>query len=243
MEDPPSWRDGVTIRTLTNRLLLLSLGLTALGAPPATAQDLKELVSPYLKARDELSVGEVAGRAYTDPQHPTAPDVPREGVSVLLFPYSVGFESDLDAVKEHLRDSLNTYMSAAADVTSARTAYEESLIWAGGGEFVRGEVSDAKGLVRLTGVPAGEWLLLAWREDPHPSRAAKLRPQETKGFADIPVSAGYSLVTFWWMRVQVRPGETTSVEFNDRNTWITAVRQNVYLMRAPARAPTPSRRR
>jgi len=234
----------VIARKAAMRLLpLLGLGLAAvLGARLAAADtaDLKELVGPYLKARDERAVGEVAGRAYGDPPRPSLADVPRVGVSVLLFPYSVAFESELDGIKEHLRDSLNSYMTAAADVTSARIGYEESLTFAGGGELIRGEVSDAKGLVKLVGVPAGEWLLLAWLEDPHPSRPAMMKSKETKGFKDIPVSAGYTLITFWWTRVQVRAGETTSVEFNDRNAWMTAVRENILLMQAGPRSTTSS---
>ena len=234
----------MTSRTVPYQLLPLALGLAVLmGAPPATAQGTRELIGPYLRALAEPAIGAVAGRAYTDPARPSAPDVPLEGVSVLIFPYSVAFESEIDGIKEHWRDSLTTYMAAVGEVTAARTAYGESLVWAGGGQLVRGEVSDAKGMVKLAGVPAGEWLLLAWRDEPHPSRAAKLRPQETKGFTEIPVSAGYSIVTFWWRRVQVRAAETTSVEFNDRNTWFTGIRENVLMMRAPVRSPTPQNRR
>ena len=105
---------------------------------------------------------------------------------MLLLPYSIGFDSELDEIKAHFRDSLRNYMGAAADVVSARTAYESGLLWAGGGELIRGEVSDAQGLVRLTGVPAGEWVLLAWREEALPGKAPKPKRQETKGFRDIP---------------------------------------------------------
>ena len=158
---------------------------------------------------------------------PRAPPIPLEGVSVVLLPYSASVESELDEIKEHLRDSLKHYMGAAADVDSLRTAYEGDLVWVGGGELIRGEVSNAQGLVRLVGVPAGEWVLLAWREEAHPGKAPKVRPQETKGFRDIPVSVGHSIVTYWWMRVRVRAGETTSVDLNDRNVWIAAVQEHL----------------
>ena len=244
VEDTASLGDGMTARTVTGGLLLLGVGLAALaGARLVTAQDTKELVAPYLRALDERAVGELVGRAYGDPPRASAPEVPHEGVSVLLFPYSAGFESELDGIKEHLRDSLNSYMAAATDVTSARTAYEQALLWAGGGELIRGEVSDAKGLVKLAGVPAGEWLLLAWREDARPGKAVKPRAQDTKAFGDIPTSAGYSVVSYWWMRLQVRTGETTSVDFNDRNVWITTIREAFYLMQPPPRRSNPGRRR
>src|SRR5262249_10329654 len=99
MEDAPTRGNGVTSGTLAHSLLPLALGFSVLGVRPATGQEFRELVSPYLEARDQHANGEVAGRAYGDPRRPTAPDVPREGVSVLLFPYSVGFESEIDTIK------------------------------------------------------------------------------------------------------------------------------------------------
>ena len=224
------------IRSVSDRLLLLSLGLAVLvGAWPGAAEDMKELIAPYLRARDGHAVGEVAGHAYGDAPRPSAPAVPYEGVSVLLLPYSAGLESELDSVKEHLRDSLGNYMRAGADVTSARTAHESALLWAGGGELIRGEVSDRQGLVRLAGLPLGEWLLLAWREEAHQGRASRLRPQETKGFREVPMSTGHSVVSYWMMRLQVRASETTAVDFNDRNVWMTAVREDLHLMQGTSR--------
>ncbi len=222
--------------SMTDGLRLLSLGLAVLVGPwPGAAEDMKELIAPYLRARDDHAVGEVAGHAYGDAPRPSAPAVPYEGVSVLLLPYSAGLESDLDGVKEHLRDSLGKYMQAGADVTSARTAHESALLWAGGGELIRGEVSDDQGRVRLGGLPIGEWLLLAWREETKQGRAPRLRPQETRGFRDIPMSTGHSVVSYWLMRLQVRTGETTSVDFNDRNVWMTAVREDLHPMQGTSR--------
>ena len=224
------------IRSVSDRLLLLSLGLAVLvGAWPGAAEDMKELIAPYLRARDGHAVGEVAGHAYGDAPRPSAPAVPYAEVSVLLLPYSAGLESELDSVKEHLRDSLENYMRAGADVTSARTAHESALLWAGGGELIRGEVSDGQGLVRLGGLPIGEWLLLAWREEAHQGRASRLRPQETKGFREVPMSTGHSVVSYWMMRLQVRASETTAVDFNDRNVWMTAVREDLHLMQGTSR--------
>ena len=224
------------IRSVSDRLLLLSLGLAVLvGAWPGAAEDMKELIAPYLRARDGHAVGEVAGHAYGDAPRPSAPAVPYAEVSVLLLPYSAGLESELDSVKEHLRDSLENYMRAGADVTSARAAHESALLWAGGGELIRGEVSDGQGLVRLGGLPIGEWLLLAWREEAHQGRASRLRPQETRGFREVPMSTGHSVVSYWLMRLQVRAGETTSVDFNDRNVWMTAVREDLHLMQGTSR--------
>jgi hypothetical protein len=244
MEDAAPHRNGVTLRSVTGGLLLLGLGLvTGVGARPGAARDVRVLVAPYLRAQDEHAVGEVAGRAYGDPRHPSAAPVPSGGVSVMLLPYSAELEVELDGIKDHLRDSLKNYMEAAADVTAARTAYERALLTAGGGELIRGEVSDVRGLVQLAAVPVGEWLLLAWREEAHSAKTPRLRPRETKGFRDIPMSAGYSVMSYWRMRLQVRAGETTSVDFNDRNVWMTGVREDLYLMQGPSKKAEPKKRR
>jgi hypothetical protein len=233
----------MSVRSVTDGVLLLGL-MALVGGAPVSADDVTDLVAPYLRALDDHRVGEVVGRASGDPKRPNEPAIAYEGVSVLLLPYSVAFESDLDGLKDHFRDSLRNYVGAAADVVSARTAYESDLLWAGGGELIRGEVSDTQGFVRLTGVPAGEWLLLAWREEAHPGNAPRQRPKETRGFRDILVNVGHSVVSYWWMRLQVKAGESTSVDLNDRNVWIAAVRENLFLMREPApRSGSPDGRR
>jgi hypothetical protein len=243
LENTAGVGDGVTLRPVGEALLVLGVELMALaGAAPVAADGMADLVAPYLRARDDHVVGEVVVRAYRDATRPSAPPVPLEGVSVMLLPYSAGVESELDEIKEHQRDSLKHYMGAAADVDSLRKAYESDLLWVGGGELIRGEVSNAQGLVKLVGVPVGEWVLLAWREEAHPGKAPKVRPQETKGFRDIPVSVGHSIVTYWWMRVRVRAGETTPVDLNDRNVWIAAVQEHFQLMQGTANPPTRRRR-
>ena len=242
MENTSGIGEGMTLR-LRSVLVVLSMGWMVLtDTPSAEADELTGTVAPYLQARDDHAVGDVVGRAYRDPTRPTLPPIPLDGVSVMLLPYSPGVESELDEIKEHLRDSLKHYMSAASDIDSVRTAYESDLVWVGGGELVRGDVSNAQGLVRLTGVPAGEWVLLAWREETRPSKAPKLRAQETKGFRDIPVSVGHSIVTYWSKRIAVRAGETTSVDLNDRNVWIAAVQEHFQMVQGSSNPPTRRRR-
>ena len=97
-------------------------------------------------------------------------------------------------------------------------------------------------MVQFVGVPAGEWVLLAWREEARPGKAPKLRAQETKGFRDIPVSLGHSVVTYWWMRISVTSGDTTSVDLNDRNVWIAAVHEHLQMMQGSGNSPTRRRR-
>ena len=218
-------------------LLAVSWGL------PVRADELADVVAPSTQARNAGKVGVVAGHALGDPAHPTASPVPYEGVSVLLLPYSVEFDSELDDIKAHFRDSLRNYMAAATDVASARAAYESALVWAGGGQLVRGEVTDARGFYRLTDVPSGEWMLLAWREEVRSVKTPKLRLRETKGFRDIPMSSGHSVVTYWWMRLQVTAGETASVDLTDRNVWIAAVREDFMFMQGvPATKTGPKKK-
>jgi hypothetical protein len=208
----------------------------ALGpACPAAAQEARELVDPYLRARNDHAVGEVAGQAFGDAPRASAPPVPYEGVSMLLLPYSQALEAELDGIKDHFRDSLRNYMEATADVRAARMAYERALLAAGGGELIRGEVSDGRGVARLAQVPAGQWLLLAWREQVHPGKAPKLGPRDLTVFRDIPVGAGYSVVTYWRMRLLVRAGETIPVELNDRNVWITGIHEEQHLIEGTAK--------
>jgi len=224
--------------------LVSSLGLAALAqADPPLARDLTELVAPYLRARDERTVGEVQGRSLGDPARPTAPPVPYDGVSVMLFPRSPDFEGQLATIKAHLRDSLNTYMGATAEVTEARMAYERDLLAAGGGELIRGEVSNAQGDVRLSGVPAGDWLLLAWRDVAHPGKVPKLRESDKTGFRNVPVEVGYSTVTYWLMPLTVRAGESTPVDLNDRNVWLTGIHEDIRTIEGGAKKNTGSGRR
>ena len=231
------------MRPAAYTLLASGVGLLALiSAPAVEADGMTDLVAPYLRARDDRVVGEVVGRAYRDAPRPTAPVIPLEGVSVMLLPYSPSVESELDDIKDHLRDSLRHYMGAAGDIDAARGAYEGNLVWVGGGELVRGEVSNAEGLVTFAGVPVGEWILLAWREEARPGKPPKLRAQETRGFRDIPVSVGHSVVTYWWMRIRVMSGETTTVEFNDRNVWIAAIHEHFQMLQGGANSPTRKRR-
>jgi hypothetical protein len=218
-------------RAVTEAVFLAAL-LGLAGWSTAGADDVADLIAPYLRALGEHRLGEVVGRALGDPAHPSAPPVPYEGVSVVLVPHSVGLDSELDEIRDHYRDSLKNYMGAAADLVAARTAYESALVWAGGGELIRGEVSDAQGFVRLTGIPAGEWSLVAWREDMKQERMPRPKQRETKGFRNIPMSVGHSVVRYWIMRLHVGAGETTSVALNDRNVWIAAVREHVILMDA-----------
>jgi hypothetical protein len=205
-------------------LTAAALLLDAVSGSPAAA-DLTDLVGAYLKAAKEQPPGVVATRAYLEAARPTAPPAPQPDVSVVLLPYSAKLEADLDAVKAGLRDSVDAYLRASGRVETVRVDYERALVAAGGGSLVRNEATDAQGSARLGGVPAGQWLLLAWRESGHVGRKLKVNQKDARRYPDVPTNVTYSVLTYWKSRVTVGPGETVEVAITDRNAWMTAGRQ------------------
>ncbi len=219
---------------------LVALALAGLllspGSGPAADVDLTDLVGGYLKAGADQAPGGVAARAYVEPTRPTAAPAPQPDVSVVLLPYSPALEAELDAVKAELRDSVDSYGKAVTRIETARVDYERALVGAGGGGLVRSAVTDAQGAARVGEVPVGEWLVLAWREGGHLAKRFRLRDQDARRYPHIPSNVTYSVVTYWRMRVAVRPAETVEVAMSDRNVWMTAARQEAGSP-APARPP------
>ncbi|HEY7437079.1 MAG TPA: hypothetical protein VIE41_18205 [Methylomirabilota bacterium] len=223
------------MRSLGGPVALALAGLLVSAGPGSAADaDLTELVGGYLKAGAEQAPGVVAARAYLEPVRPTAAQAPQPDVSVVLLPYSAALEAELDAVKAGLRDSVDGYTRAVARIEGARVDFERSLLAAGGGALVRSEITDAQGMARVGDVPAGEWLVLAWREGGHTTKRFRLRDQDAKRYPHVPSNVTYSIVTYWRARVTVRPGETVEVVMSDRNAWMSAARQE-------AGSPVPAR--
>lgn len=204
------------------------------GPGPAADGELTSLVEAYLKSGSEQVPGVVAARAYLEPARPNAAEAPQPDVSLVLLPYSAALEAELDAVKAGLRDSTDAYIRAVGRIEAARVDYSRALVAAGGGTLVRTETTDARGAARVGDVPAGEWLVLAWREDGHTSKRFKLRDQDAKRYPHVPSNVTYSLVTYWRMRVAVKPAETVEVVMSDRNSWMTGARHE-------AGSPVPPR--
>ena len=223
---------------MTPRGGLATLALAGLllspGPGPAADGDLTDLVGAYLKTGSEQAPGVVAARAYAEPTRPNAAETPQPEVSVVLLPYSAALEAELDAVKAGLRDSADAYIRAVARIETARVDYERALVAAGGGTLVRSEITDARGAARVGNVPAGEWLVLAWREGGHTAKRFKLRDQDAKRYQNVPSNVTYSLVTYWRMRVAVKPAETVEIAMSDRNSWMTGARHE-------AGSPVPPR--
>lgn len=219
-------------------LIALALAGPLLGpaAGPAADADLTELVGVYLKAGADRAPGVVAARAFLEPTRPTGAPAPQPDVSIVLLPYSPALEAELDEVKAGLRDSVESYGKAVTRVEAARVDYERSLVGAGGGGLVRSAVTDAQGAARVGDVPVGEWLVLAWREGGHLAKRFRLREQDAKRYPHVPSNVTYSVVTYWRMRVAVKPAETVEIGMSDRNVWMTAARQEAGPP-APARPP------
>ena len=229
-------------------LVALALAGLSLSSGPGVAADvdLTDLVGAYLKAGAEQAPGAVAARAYVEPTRPTAAPAPQPDVSVVLLPYSAALEAELDAVKAGLRDSVDGYARAATRIEATRVSYERALLAAGGGALVRSEITDAQGGARVGDVPAGEWLVLAWREGGHMAKRFKLRDQDAKRYPHVPSNVTYSIVTYWRVRVAVRPAETVEIAMSDRNAWMTAARQEAgspVLPRPPAAGGGSQKRR
>ena len=208
-------------------LAALALAGLLLGPGPRTAADaeLADRVGAYLKAGAEQAPGAVAARAYVESTRPTGAPAPQPDVSVVVLPYSPTIEAELDAVKAGLRDSVDGYARAVTRIEGTRVDYERALLAAGGGGLVRSEVTDAQGGARVGDLPAGEWLVLAWREAGHVAKRFKLREQDARRYPHVPSNVSYSIVTYWRVRVAVKPAETVQVSLSDRNVWMTAPRQ------------------
>lgn len=222
----PSPGDGLVTGAYLGRSLVLAGALLLLTGPGLQADEsVAGLVAPYLRARSDRALGAVVAKAYAEPARPSAGPTPQPSVSVTLVPYSAAFEAELDAAKAGLRDSLEAYLQAVARIEDARVDYERGLVAAGAGELVRTQLTDAQGVAELGDLPAGDWLVLAWREGGHLSKRFKLRDTEASRYPNVATNVTYSVVTFWRVRVAVRAGERAEVTMHDRNVWLTAARQ------------------
>jgi hypothetical protein len=211
---------------MSGRACPLALGLLLLGSLAVAAADTPALIAPYLVARDEGQRGTVAGEAYAEPARPSGPAAPYADVSVVLLPSTPDLEAELDRIRAGIRESARAYLGSAERLRAAREAFERELVFSGGGELIRGEVSDAAGRFRFVDVPAGSWLLLAWREAPHVVPARRVPPRDVGGFTGNPETTGYAALEYWRLTVEVRPGESTPVRLHDRSVWLTVVRED-----------------
>lgn len=208
-------------RSAVSGVVLLLLGVTSI----ASAGDVAALAAPLLAARERGALGSVDGRAYAEGR-PGGEATPYASVSVILLPRSAAFEAELEAIKTHSRDSPDAYIEAEPKVSTARLAFERTLIDTGAGQLILGGSSDSAGAFRFQRVPEGAWMLLAWRETPHAKRPPGLKRDEAERYKTRPQVFGRTTVTFWSRPVTVRAGEEATVRLHDRNEWMTSVRED-----------------
>lgn len=219
------------IRRATLGALLLGIGWVAL----ASGADPRVPVAPYLAAGDAGEVGEVRGIAHVEGRRPRDAPMPVEGVSIYLMPYSARVAEELDEVKRTRRDGGRAYMESGPHLVEIRERYERALLAAGGGPLIRGETSDATGAFRFTAVPAGRWMLLAWKATIHPVATKKLTALEVRQFRDNVERTGYAAVAYWREQVDVRAGATIELVLRDRNEWMTAIEEEQHVPGGDAR--------
>ena len=232
----------MSLGRMQRAVLIAETALVAVGSAMAAETDLAALVQPYQNAAREQALGIVAAKAYVEPARGSVEPTPQSAVSLVLLPYSAAFEADLDALKAGLRDSVDSYTRVAGGIEAARVDYERALVAAGAGDLVRNEATDSQGVAEVAGLPAGDWVLLAWRESGQQTKQHKVRDQDAKRYPDVPSTVTYSMVTFWRSRVTVQKGETVEVSLSDRNVWMTAPRQEGGNPKPP-RPPSPKKRR
>ena len=180
-------------------------------------------VAPYRLAAQSGRVGVVAGRVYAESRKPTGPVQPMTGVTVALVPRSAALLASLERFKEDARASSKAFSAAAPAMRKAHEAYERELVQAGVPDLAPRLAVGADGTFRVADLPAGDWLLLAWRSDPVDVSAAKARGKEQNAFQLPERTTGYQAITIWLREVTVTGGETASLELTDRNEWFRGV--------------------
>ncbi len=218
------------LRGLIGPLLLIwalrlpfGAGATGAATPVGLVPDLP--VGAYLDAARRGATGSVSGRVYEDRARLEQPEAPLASVELTLVPRSDALLARLAALRREVRDDPRRYPSSAEAIVRARREYEQALVTAGGSDLLRRAVSGPDGTFLVPEVPAGPWLLLAERtvyvERPGPAQGRR----EAKVFQKRPRLLGYDAVTLWVQDLTVRPGQVVSVELNDRNAWMTGIRE------------------
>ncbi len=211
-----------------------------LFAIPAAGAAVDVKPAPYHEALRVRAVGTIAGRAYQEPQRKNDVDHALPDVAVTLVPRSEDFLARLGAIKERMRDDVRFYRQSGPALIEARRELERSLTAAGAGDLVRFTMVAPDGRYELS-VPAGAWVAMAHRStfNAKPASAPNIRFRGHDIFALDPPVIGYYAVTVWLREVTVAAGEVATVDFNDRNVWVTAIEEKRNLDADPWSAPRP----
>jgi hypothetical protein len=195
-------------RWLVTLLLTVSLPLS----PAARASD------PIDKA---ASVGSVTGRAVTDARRPADPPIAVADVDVTLIPYADALVTRLEEIKRRARTDAKAYRTSAEAIAEALRAHQHP----GTDGDTRSATTDSEGGFRIDRVSAGSWLLVARRTVLVPRRPEPITKRERETYQANPRITGVQTVTVWVRRITVEVGQTTEVEFTDRNAWMNAVEE------------------
>jgi hypothetical protein len=194
-------------------LLLVALALAPLDVRP----------EPYRDAATAGALGAVAGQAVAETPRRGASPQPVTDVAVTLVPRSETFLADLERIRHRSREDMKAYRTSARDVTEARRVYERALSEVGASELVRSTAVDPEGRFLIEDLPAGPWLLIAQRAVFVPKQPGSLSKRDRELFQRRLQLTGYYVVTFWLRELTIAPGQSTSIELTDRNTWLTGI--------------------
>jgi hypothetical protein len=207
--------------------------LVALLLVVGAAEALDVPVESYRTASLTGVVGTVAGRIYEESRTPNGPVQPLGGTTVTLLPRSQALILELERLKEQSRRSSKDFIAAAPAMRKAQEAYERALLQAGAPDLSPRISVDADGAFRLTDVPAGAWLVVAWHSMPVDAATPKRSLRERQLYQLDKRVIGFQSVTVWLREVAVTRGETASLELTDRNEWFRGVIEEKVLDTGP----------
>ena len=194
-------------------LLLLAFSVEAL--------DVK--IESYHEARRSGALGVVAGRVAAEPRTLGAPPQPFTGTTVRLLPRSEALLQKLEGFRGASRDSSRAFAAAAPAMRQAYEAYERHLLEAGAPDLTPVVLVDQDGRFRIEDVPAGSWMLIAWRGVPVDVSAPALKDKQRDRYRPQTRLHGYQAVTVWLRELTVAAGATATVDLTDRNGWFRGV--------------------
>ena len=203
------------LATVAAAALWLSAAIAGGAEPPP--------FESYRAALDRGDTGIVDGRAYIERRKPDEPDLPLKDVALTLVPYSDMLLVELEGVKGHARDSLDTYRAAALRVRRLQEAYEKTVWEAGAADLVHSSLIGPNGRFSFADVAAGQWVLWARHEVLRSVAARKPKKGDKESFALGPKLIGYRTASFWVIPVTVSGGAASTIELTDRNIWFTGV--------------------
>jgi hypothetical protein len=217
----------------------LLIALAVATAPPGAGAgpDLESLLEAGREARARGALGDVSGRIYDEPARRNAEARPRASVPIVLLPLHGARAAEFEGLKADARRSIDRYRAIAAEIDSLQQRYEAAIRSAGGEDLMQRAITDEGGGFRFDRVPAGEWFLVARLEvPPQISRPRAVPKTAVQRFSGNLEHHGHGAVVYWWRTIEVRAGESTTLELTDRNAGLTVTKEN---LRSPAWTPEP----